>query len=355
MPPPPVIANRYVVQRSLGRGGQGEVYAVEDTHEGDVVALKLLSSVHHGGPWLEARILRGLSDPHILPIRNADVDSGQPYLVTELAPNGDLEHALRQAGPHGMEIETAVRMIRQACYGIARAHAVDLLHNDIKLGNLFLNEEMECMVGDFGFAALLPPGATTTTPPGATPETAAPEIAAGWPTLSPIASVHSDVYSLGACAYWLLTGVPPYDFINAPDTDSRMALVASQAPARVRDVAPHVPAFVASTIEKAMSRTPGDRFESVTALAAELGRRPVVVRAWRRTDEHPAHIGCWRGETATASSDYVTCLEPGSTPARGVITTKVLPSGRRVIAGCRDEFALRSWAQKVRGVFQTLA
>jgi serine/threonine protein kinase len=82
------VANRYILVRQLGQGGQGDVYEAQDTYEGDVVALKLLAPALAARPWVEAQILRQLSDPHILPIRNADIDRGQAYLVTELATHG---------------------------------------------------------------------------------------------------------------------------------------------------------------------------------------------------------------------------------------------------------------------------
>ena len=100
-----LIAGRYAVQRFLGRGAQGEVYVVIDTHEGPTVALKLLGPLPAGGPWQEAQILRRLADPHILPIRNADLAAGQPYLVTELATHGTVEAELLVAGQRGRDTD----------------------------------------------------------------------------------------------------------------------------------------------------------------------------------------------------------------------------------------------------------
>jgi len=205
---PTIIAGRYQIQAPLGGGHQGDVYRVRDLHEGDIVALKLIRRVATGGLWTEAQILRRLSDPHILPIRNADVASGQPYLVTDLAEHGTLENRLTGAGARGLEVDEVIRWIRHAAYGIARAHQLRLTHNDVKPANLFLNAEAECMVGDFGMAALITPGAASVRPPGGTPETAAPEVAAGWGTTAATASEQSDVYSLGATAFWLLAARP---------------------------------------------------------------------------------------------------------------------------------------------------
>lgn len=351
----PVIANRYQVRRQLGVGGQGEVYEVLDMHEGDVVALKLLTGVALGSPWVEAQILRRLADAHILPIRNADVASGRPYIVTELAKHGTVEDALAATASCGMPVDDVVRLLRQACHGVGRAHDLSLLHNDLKPANLFFNAQGECLVGDFGLASLMPPGATTTTPGGATPETVAPEIAAAWATgAAGTASVESDIYSLGATGYWLLAARPPIDPSTASDTQAAMTMVAAQTPARLRDVAPHVPSHVAATIERAMARDPADRFRSVTELAAALGQRPRVSRRWRRTDEHSGHIACWRGEPVGTGSTYVTCLTNGTRPTQAVVQTTHTRSGRRVPAGSRRA-PMRDWARAVRAVMRAVS
>jgi serine/threonine protein kinase len=352
----PVIAGRYLLRRRLGAPGtQGEVYEALDTYEGDVVAVKLLTGLlPPGGPWVEARILRRLADHHILPIRNADLASGVPYLVTELATHGTLDGTLATAGPCGLDVDDVVRWTCHACHGVARAHDLLLLHNDLKPANLFLNAQGECLVGDFGFASLLPVGATVVQPAGATAMTAAPEVAAGWGTPAATASVRSDVYSLGATAYWLLAARPPHDFTGAADAAAQMAIVVAQAPPRLRDVAPHVPNYVSVAIETAIARASSDRHASVTDLASALGRRPAMTRRWRRTDEHVGHLGCWRGEPDHGGSVYVVCLEVGSRPSQITITTRHAGSGHRVLRGCRV-VPRREWGRAIRSVMRALA
>lgn len=349
----PVIAGRYVVQRQLGVGGQGEVYEVLDSHENSVVALKLLTLLVPGGHWQEAQILRRLSDPHILPIRNADLASGRPYVVTELATHGTLNDQLSTTGACGLLVDDVVRLMRQACHGVARAHDLRLVHNDIKPANLFLNAEGECMVGDFGFAAAVPSSAAAAMPPGASPETAAPEIAASWLTPALTASFASDTYALGATAFWLLAARPTHDFSGATDASAKMSIVATTPTPRLRDLAPHVPQYVATAIERAIAPVPGDRFLTVTDFAAALGARPAVARRWRRTDEHSGHLGCWRGEPDSAGSTYVLCLEQGVRPAQAVITTRHASSGHRVTVGCCAA-PMRTWGQAVRSAMHRL-
>jgi serine/threonine-protein kinase len=348
----PVIGGRYLLQQRLGGGGQGEVYQALDNNEGDVVAIKLLPQLPPGQQWAEARILRRLADSHILPIRNADVASGQPYIVTELAQHGTLEDRLNAAGACGIDIDDAVKWIREACNGVARAHDVSLVHNDVKPANLFLSANNECLVGDFGMAALVP-AAGIVMPPGATPETAAPEIAAAWNTTAATASVRSDVYSLGATAFWLLAGRPAHDFGGQNDVAAKMAIVASRQPARLRDIAPHVPQGVANAIETAMTRAPQDRFATPTELARALGARRTATRRWRRTDEHAGHVACWRGEPQSGGSTYIVCVEQAQRVNQFVITSRHSASGNRIAKGCRT-VAQRNLAQGIRAVMSKL-
>jgi eukaryotic-like serine/threonine-protein kinase len=318
-----------------------------------VVALKLLTSLTPLGPWVEAQILRRLVDPHILPIRNADHISGRPFLATELARHGTLQDRLNGVGQCGLNLDDVIRWMRQACLGVARAHDLRLLHNDLKPGNLFLNAEEECLVGDFGYASLIPPGATTVWPPGATAETVAPEIAATWGNPAAIASVRSDVYSLGATAFCLLAARPPHDLAGALDVSAKMVIVATQPAANLRDLAPHIPQSVAAAIARAIERSPSDRYQTVTDFAAALGARPAVVRRWHRTDEHSGHLACWRGEPRRAGSVYVLCLERGSRASQCTITTVHASSGHRVTGGSKSA-PLRSWGRAVRTLMKNL-
>lgn len=350
--PLPLVGGRYQLHRRLGSAGaQGDVYQALDTFEGDIVAIKLLSSVPAGGVWQEAQILRRLVDNHILPIRNADHDAGQPYLVTELATHGSLDSLVAATGSCGLDVDHVVRLVRQACMGVARAHDLRLLHNDLKPGNLFLNAEGECLVGDFGFASLIPAGTTVTRAPGFTPETVAPEIAAD-PT-NPHASVRSDVYSLGATAYILLSARPPLDLSGAASLQEKLAIVATQMPPRLWDVAPHVPRSVQTAVETAMNRNPGLRYPRAVHFAHALGARRTATRIWRRTDEHPMHIGCWRGEPRAAGSTVVLCLEQGSTSTRVQVSAQHAGSGNRVRRAARSG-PLRNWGATVRSAMNAV-
>jgi hypothetical protein len=170
---------------------------------------------------------------------------------------------------------------------------------------------------------------------GATPETAAPEVGAGWATRHPPAAFTTDVYSLGATAHWLLAGQPPVNLSGIKGIAARMAAAAAQTTPRLREVAPHVPASVASVIERAMAVNPADRYQTVAEFSAALGSRSTKPRRWRRTNEHAGHLGCWRGERPRKST-YILCLEQGATAKQCTVTTR-----HSTGAKCRRVSALR--------------
>jgi serine/threonine-protein kinase len=347
-----VVAGRYTVLRQLGGGGQGEVYAVYDQHEQDEVAFKLLVPVVAGRQWVEAAALRRLEDHHILPIRNADLVMGQPFLVTALARNGSIDARIAATSGVGLEIDDAVAWTRQACHGVGRGHAAGLVHNDVKPANLFLNDNDECVVADWGYAARIDGATNTAYAFGASAETVAPEVAAVWGTPTEAASVASDIYSLGATAFWMLAGQPPIDLTGLPDAPARMAAASAPTRPRLRDVAPHVSKWVCDQVDKAISPNPSDRYSKAVELAAALGDRPPVSRRWIRTNEHSPHIGCWRGVPTDSGAAMRVCAVPG-TRRRVEISTTYQSSGRRYMPGCTST-TLANWPKIVRRLIARL-
>lgn len=205
-----VLAGRYQVTRRLGdpsRDAQGEAFEVKDLNTDEVVAIKLLNH-NQLGTWHEARLLTQLRDDHILPIRNADLASGQPYIVTQLATHGTLASRLEATGRIGIEPAQAVRWVRQACQAIARTHAAGLVHTDVKPDNLFLDEHDNVQLGDYGYANLMNRDGLGYA--AGTVWTMAPETAQAILDNQLGSSIRSDVYGLGATLYELLTGQPPY-------------------------------------------------------------------------------------------------------------------------------------------------
>lgn len=282
------------------------------------VAVKIIET--HGGQvghWDEARYLRMLTDPHILPIRNAVEDLGQPILVTEIAMGGTLSDQLSQA--HGVPTVQAIDWIRQACLGVARAHGDGLLHNDIKPGNLFLTRTGRLMVGDFGFATLLDPDTGTARMLGASPTTGAPEAITGALTGLETATPRSDVYSIGATLYWLLAGHPPVP-LNLSHQRARDFVVAGSV-VPIKIAAPHISDSTSRVVAQSMSTDPLNRHGSVAELNAELGSARTSEsggRQWRRSPTHAGHDSCWECPADANKQGLSLCVRPTSGQRREI-------------------------------------
>jgi eukaryotic-like serine/threonine-protein kinase len=292
----------------LGQGTQGATYRVFDLHQQEVVALKLLVGTLNVGPWHEAAILTRLRDERILPVRNADFASGIPYVVTELAHHGTIQDKINARRTTGLDPATALRWIRQACQATARTHDAGLLHTDIKPENLFVDEHQDVRLGDYGLASLI--DAAGQGHCSGTPATMAPEVAqAMLNQQTQGTSRRSDVYSLGATLYWMLSGQPAFQ--AAPGAVD-LAAIAANSPRKLRDLAPHVPQALSQKVEKAMASDPAARHASPGELAAVLGSIPAPSRAWVRSDEHPGHLGCWRGVSGKSAIVLVCAVVAGN-------------------------------------------
>lgn len=316
------LRNRYRVDGYLGGGQNGHVYEVWDTRQNQRAALKLLTTTPFG-PWQEAEMLTGLDGKYILPILNADDEAGVPFLVTEVMEHGTLEGKI--VSDIGAPVDRSAEWVRQACIGIARVHDRRLLHTDIKAGNLFLDEDDNVLVGDFGLACRM--NSAGDGHGAGSPESMAPEVAAGQPT-----TVRSDVYSLGATLYYLLAGhwLNP-SLKNLTNWGALQAAVAAHPAARpIGDVAPHVPIGLRAITMKAVAHDPADRFANPTDFAAALGARTRPRRSWDRDVPCATHTACFTGKR-TGASTYKLCAVPTGVRDRHVIEVRRIPQNTRVL------------------------
>lgn len=327
LPPGFRLEARYEVQRLLGRGRQGYVYEVFDHNLREPAALKLMSTASQSGPiWKEAVLLRRISGPYLLPVFNADLASGVPYIVTSIAEHGTIADQIVPGV--GAGTSEARLWARHAARGLARMHDLDLIHNDVKPGNLFLDGTREALVGDLGFARRLYDDGTAGVT-GCTPETTAPEVAVHLLGLLPApddrpASVLSDVYSLGASLYWMLAGAAPY-YGGSPE--QVLTDVVAGPPPRLRVVAPHVPGKLATVVETAMARDPAERFASMADLDAALGYKGGKDAVWGRRPAHPGHLTCFATESGKLQLEVCVAGVPGGVGHS--ITVHHAKSGRR--------------------------
>ncbi|WP_189301072.1 serine/threonine-protein kinase [Streptomyces albospinus] len=206
-----LIAGRYRLRDTVGRGAMGEVWRAFDETLGRPVAVKLLLP-HDSDPTapsrfrLEAQTAGRLSHPHVVGVLDFGEHEDRLFLVMELVDGDSLADQLTVSGP--LPAEHVAHIAAQAALGLAAAHRQGVVHRDIKPANLLLGAEGTLKIGDFGIARFLDdPGAalTTTGQIVGTSLYLAPERALGR-TAGPA----SDVYSLGCVLYQLLSGRPPF-------------------------------------------------------------------------------------------------------------------------------------------------
>ncbi len=338
-----LVDQRYEILHALGEGSFGEVYEVLDHTQGQNVALKLLNPATCGEwPWLEAVQLTRLRSDYILPVWNASIVGGIPYVVTEVAAAGAADKLLEL--PTGPSLGTSVRTIRHGCRGAARAHDDGVLHRDIKLENLFVDANGDTRLGDFGLAFPLQNGKA---PANGTPSTMAPELFTGGD-----ATVLSDIYSLGCSLYKLLTGYYPYLDADPADLAEFTQLVRTSYPTPLRDLAPQVGRSLAKCVETSLSREPTDRFRSAADFDAALGAMKAPQRDWFVTSPHAGHRRCW--SSAPTGGAVKVCVVATSTYARSDIEVTRASSGRRMRPLCRSGLTNAALAGALRRTFERL-
>ena len=206
-----LVAERYRLQASIGRGGMGEVWQATDEVLGRSVAVKLLlgddaDSAAAARFRLEAQTAARLSHPYVVAVFDFGAWDDRFYLVMELVEGRSLAQELTESGTLGAD--RVATIAAQAAAGLAAAHREGIVHRDIKPGNLLSDARGTVKIGDFGIARFVDDPASALTRAGQIVGTSlylAPERALGRP-----ASASSDVYSLGCVLYQLLTGRPPF-------------------------------------------------------------------------------------------------------------------------------------------------
>jgi len=210
---PTSFANgRYQVKRFLGEGGKKKVYLAHDTILAREVAFALIKSdgldeTSRTRITREAQAMGRLgSHSHIVTVFDLGEENGQPYMVTELMGGGDVEGVIETAEDHRLPLEQAIKIAQETCRGMEFAHSRGIVHRDLKPGNVWLTEDGIAKIGDFGLAVALDRSRLTTE--GMMVGTVSympPEQAMGGEV-----TPRSDLYSLGAMLYEMVTGRPPF-------------------------------------------------------------------------------------------------------------------------------------------------
>src|SRR6266704_2014783 len=267
----------YRVEKRIGAGGMGVVYLALDEELQRQVALKTLLPALAADPEFVARFKReaqsaaALNHPNITQIYTIGQEGRVPFFAMELIRGQSLEAIVKETGAIPAHVATGYML--QAARGLRHAAQKKLIHRDIKPSNLMLTEDGVVKITDFGLAkaARSETQLTATGEVLGSPGYISPEQASG-----AALDARSDIYSLGATFYHLVTGKLPFE---AP-TPVAMIIKHMNEPLRSpRAVNPNIPYPIASIVQKMMAKRAGERFQDYDALIRELERGMSAVPA----------------------------------------------------------------------------
>jgi serine/threonine protein kinase len=269
---------KYELLGRLGRGATGVVYEAENRVTRRRVAVKILDPVaaSSGAEHVirEARAAGQLESRHIAQVLDAGTEDDRPYIVLELLRGADLATVLSNLGR--LDTNVALKLVGQACAGLAKAHAAGILHRDIKPANLFVAQEDDQLIVkllDFGLAKAMTPGAlgdigrqtlTSERTLVGTPLYMSPEQARGAKTIDG----RSDLWSLGVVLYEALTGGTPFEEEATSLADVIIAICMKQA--RIARHAPGLPRNVEVLVDKTLDLDASHRFQTAAEMSEAI-------------------------------------------------------------------------------------
>ena len=281
------IGTQYALEEELGRGGMSVVYRARDLRLNRPVAIKVLPPDLAHDTAIRTRFTREaqtaaqLSHAHIVPIYDVGEKDGIAWFVMALLTGGNLATLL--AHEHRLPVEEARRFVREVADALDYAHQRGVIHRDIKPDNILIDHETgRALVTDFGIAWAMEAASrlTVTGIAVGTPTYMSPEQAVGERALDG----RSDIYSLGVLAYQMLTGRVPFTAANS------MALLlkhVTEYPRPIGDLRPDTPASMVAAIERALMKSPEDRWPTAATLRDALHPDARQVPVWRTERPEP--------------------------------------------------------------------
>ncbi len=261
---------RYEIKGKIAEGGMATVYHAFDPNFERDVAIKILPRAFLEDASFrlrferEAKIIAQLEHPAIVPVYDFAEEEGQPYIVMRYMAGGSLKERLDQGA---LDLQETVRIVARIATALDAAHAHNIIHRDIKPGNILFDHYGNAFLSDFGIARLKESGTTTLT--GAslmgTPAYMSPEQIQGEKDIDG----RSDVYAVGVLTYHMLAGNLPY-FADSPTAVMMMHI--SQSAPSLQLYRPDIPAELDVCIQKAMSKEREARFSTAGDFASTMNK-----------------------------------------------------------------------------------
>ncbi|MCH7874263.1 MAG: protein kinase [Gemmatimonadetes bacterium] len=280
------LADRYAIERELGRGGMATVYLAHDVKHHRKVAIKVLlpelAAVLGADRFLnEIRVTANLHHPNIVQLYDSGEADGDLYYVMPFIEGESLRDKLDRE--RQLSVEEAVEITRVVAGALDYAHRRDVIHRDIKPDNIMLHEGTP-MVADFGIALAVDLVAgdriTATGLSLGTPYYMSPEQATGNRDAKPT----TDIYALGCVLYEMLAGDPPFTGSNV---QAVIAQVVTEKPVKLRTLRDTVPAHIEAAVDKALAKVPADRFKNTKEFADALVAKAPVASVGEVTTPSP--------------------------------------------------------------------
>jgi len=307
------LGDDYTIEGEIGRGGMGVVFRARDERLQRRVAIKVLPPELAYQKEIRERFTREaqtaarLSHPHIVPIHDVGTGNGLVYFIMGLVEGESLGSRLKRRGR--LPPEEARRIMRETADALSAAHAVSVIHRDIKPDNILLEGTRgRVMVTDFGIAkAVSGTGGHTLTGAGiaiGTPQFMSPEQAAGEKSIDG----RSDIYSLGVVTYQMLTGELPF---SAPTVAGILMKQITEPAPVVHEMRGDVPEDLSLAVARCLEKDPENRWPTADTLRRALENRSVS--GYRPTGQRPAAA---RPATGRGTAPRPATLRTGSAGSR---------------------------------------
>jgi len=258
--------SHYRILEKLGEGGMGVVYKAQDTSLNRLVALKFLPThltkdeAVRKRFMIEAQAASALDHPHICNIHEInETDDGQLYICMAYY-EGESLHQKIEDGP--LHIDEAMNMFIQIAQGLSAAHEKNIMHRDIKPGNILITEKGEMKIVDFGLAKLAGEKLTESFSTKGTIAYMAPEIIRGMP-----GDHRADIWSLGVVLFEMLTGHLPF---KGEYPEPVMYSIVNEEPESLSNYLNDVPDLLKSVLDKLLKKDPEERYQNIPELLIDM-------------------------------------------------------------------------------------